>query len=121
MRGDKILETVLQAVTELNLDSATDEDILRISIAAEESATNLYNILSRKATNPILMKVLKDVAKEEKVHIGEFQTLLNIVDSEERESHGEGSEEVMELFIESKKPVAEFIDELKDIRHEEDD
>jgi len=90
---------MLQAVTEVDLSDLTDEDILRVSIAAEESAINIYNRLSRATSNTKLRDVLLDVAREEKVHIGEFQALLDEVDPEEMDAQIEGYEEVEEILL----------------------
>jgi rubrerythrin len=45
-----------------------------------------------------IKKVLLDVAKEEKEHVGEFQTLLLMFDKEQVEELKEGKEEVEELI-----------------------
>jgi len=45
-----------------------------------------------------IKKVLLDVAKEEKEHVGEFQTLLLMFDEEQVEELEEGKEEVEELI-----------------------
>jgi rubrerythrin len=94
----KYKEAIFQAVTEIDLDGATDEDILRIAIAAEQSATNLYNRLVKSASNEDLKKVLLDISREEKVHAGEFQALLFRLDPEEEQAHDEAYEEVEELL-----------------------
>jgi len=96
----RIKESVLQAITELNLEDATDQEILRIAISAEQSAINLYNILARASKHSLLKKVLLDIAKEEKVHIGEFHAVLDRVDSEEVESQEAGYEEVIDIETE---------------------
>jgi rubrerythrin len=41
--------------------------------------------------------VLLDIAKEEKAHVGEFQTLLLMVDKEQVTELSEGKKEVEEL------------------------
>lgn len=109
----KLYEKVFQAVTEIDLDGATDEDILRISIAAEQSAVNLYNKLSRIAKNSTLVKVLKDVALEEKVHVGEFQAMLMKIDPEEEDAIRDGFEEVGEI-MESKQKKTKKVFKVKE-------
>ena len=42
----------------------------------------------------IIKKILLDVVKEEKEHVGEFQTLLLMFDKEQMKSFEEGREEV---------------------------
>lgn len=85
---------ILSAITEFNTDSPSDEEILRISISAELSAVNLYQELSELTSNPKLKRVLLDIAREEKVHIGEFEALLDIIDEEYEASIEEGKQEV---------------------------
>ena len=50
------------------------------------------------AKKDVIKKVLLDVAKEEKEHVGEFQTLLLMFDKEQVEELKEGREEVEELM-----------------------
>ena len=45
-----------------------------------------------------IKKVMLDVAKEEKEHVGEFQTLLLRMDKEQVEEMNGGKEEVEELI-----------------------
>jgi rubrerythrin len=45
-----------------------------------------------------LKKVLLDIAKEEKAHVSEFQTLLLQKDQEQKEELEEGKKEVEELI-----------------------
>jgi rubrerythrin len=44
------------------------------------------------------MKLLLDVAKEEKTHVGEFQALLLMEDKEQEKELKEGKREVEELM-----------------------
>jgi rubrerythrin len=70
-----------------------DREILRLAIIAELDAVTLYEKL---AENKAIREVLLDVAKEEKTHVGEFQTLLLRVDPEQVEELKHGKEEVEE-------------------------
>ena len=92
-----IKESSLSSTTEIDLENSTDEEILRISISAELSAINLYKSLAMKTENKKLKSVLLDIAKEEKVHVYEFQNLLRELDSEEIESDNEAQEELKDL------------------------
>jgi len=74
-----------------------DKEILRAGIIAEYDAINLYEQMAALAQDENLKKVLLDVAKEEKEHVGEFQTLLLKRDRELGEEMEEGKEEVEEL------------------------
>jgi rubrerythrin len=44
-----------------------------------------------------IRKVLLDIAKEEKTHVGEFQTLLLQLDKEQERELEEGKKEVKEI------------------------
>jgi len=90
----KLNENTFSATTEIDLNKPTDEDILRIAISSELSAINLYNRLAKETKNKKLSKILLDVAKEEKLHVGEFESLLNDIDSEQKDASSEGDTEV---------------------------
>ncbi len=75
-----------------------DREILRLGIIAELDAINLYEQLAAKAKDENIKKVLLDVAREEKEHVGEFQTLLLDLDPEQVELMEEGAEEVREMI-----------------------
>ena len=74
-----------------------DNQILRLGMIAELDAVSLYEQLAAMTTNKNLKKVLLDVAKEEKTHIGEFQALLLKEDKEQVKELEAGKEEVDEL------------------------
>ena len=75
-----------------------DKEILRAALIAELDAINLYEEMAALVKNKHIKTVLMDVAKEEKEHVGEFQTLLLMFDKEQVESLEEGKEEVEELI-----------------------
>jgi rubrerythrin len=75
-----------------------DKEILRAGIIAEYDAINLYEQMAALTENQNIRKVLLDVAKEEKEHVGEFQTLLLKFDKEQVEEMEEGKKEVEELI-----------------------
>ncbi|MEM3586989.1 MAG: ferritin family protein [Candidatus Jordarchaeaceae archaeon] len=85
----------------INLDKLKREDlekeILRVGIIAELDAINLYEQLAAMAKNESTKKVLLDIAKEEKTHMGEFLALLLREDSQQVEELEEGKKEVGEL------------------------
>jgi len=74
-----------------------DKEILRVGIIAELDAINLYEQLAAMATNKNIERILMDIAKEEKTHIGEFQHLLLQEDKEQVKELEEGKKEVEEL------------------------
>jgi rubrerythrin len=72
-------------------------EILRVGIIAELDAVNLYEQLAAATENEDLKKVLLEIAKEEKTHVGEFQALLLKVDKQQLEELKKGAKEVEEL------------------------
>ncbi|MCF7835695.1 MAG: rubrerythrin [Candidatus Marinimicrobia bacterium] len=74
-----------------------DKEILRIGMIAELDAVSLYEQLAASTDNENIKKVMLDIAKEEKTHVGEFETLLLQLDKEQVEETEAGKEEVEEL------------------------
>jgi len=74
-----------------------DREILRAAIIAELDAVNLYEQLAAATTNENIRKVLLEVAREEKTHVGEFQALLLREDKEQVEELEKGRKEVEEI------------------------
>ena len=83
----------LERVNKENLD----KEILRAGIIAELDAINLYEQMAAMTENADIKKLLLDIAKEEKTHVGEFQALLLINDKEQEKELEEGKKEVKEL------------------------
>jgi rubrerythrin len=75
----------------------TDKEILRAGVIAELDAINLYEQMATMAKDKNLKKLLLDIAKEEKTHVGEFLTLLLRKDEEQEAELEEGKKEVEEL------------------------
>ncbi len=71
--------------------------ILRAAIIGEMDAINLYEQMAALTDNEDIRKVMLDIAKEEKAHVGEFQTLLLRLDQEHVEGLEQGKKEVQEL------------------------
>ena len=74
-----------------------DKEILRVAIIAELDAINLYEEMANMTDNKNLKAVLLDIAREEKTHVGEFQTMLLKLDEEQLIELQKGKEEVEEL------------------------
>jgi len=74
-----------------------DEQILRKSIIAELEAINMYEGFASVISNEKVRKVLKDVANEEKVHVGEFLELLLEIDKKQVNGINKGKIEVMRI------------------------
>ncbi len=75
-----------------------EREILRAGIIAELDAINLYEQMAAMTDNKKIRKVLLDIAKEEKTHVGEFQTLLLMFDKEQKKELEEGEKEVRKLI-----------------------
>jgi len=75
-----------------------DKEILRAGIIAELDAVSLYEQMAAMTGNEIIKEVLLDIAREEKAHVGEFQTLLLKEDEEQVRELEEGKKEVDELM-----------------------
>ncbi len=75
-----------------------DREILRAGMIAELDAVNFYEQMAALTENEAIRKVLQDIAKEEKTHLGEFQDLLLKEDEEQKEELKEGEKEVEELL-----------------------
>ena len=86
----------------INLDRVKKEDldkeILRAGMIAELDAVSLYEQLAAMTENEDIRKILLDIAKEEKTHIGEFEALLLRLDKEQARELEEGKKEVEELM-----------------------
>ncbi len=74
-----------------------DKEILRIAIIAELDATSFYEQMANMTESENLKKVLLEVAREEKTHVGEFQALLLKEDKEQEQELAKGKAEVEEL------------------------
>jgi rubrerythrin len=88
----------MMAKTPVNLEKIGKEDlnkeILRTGVIAEMDAINLYEQMAALTTKGSIKKVLLDIAKEEKTHVGEFLTLLLEEDKEQQKELEEGKKEV---------------------------
>ena len=86
----------------INLEKMKKEDldrgILRVGIIAELDAVNLYEQMAAMTENENIKKVLLDIAKEEKTHVGEFLALLLKKDEEQEKELEKGKKEVDELI-----------------------
>lgn len=74
-----------------------NKEVLRAGMIAELDAINLYEQLAAMALNPDIRKVLMDIAKEEKTHMAEFETLLLRIDKEQVQENEKGKKEIEEL------------------------
>jgi rubrerythrin len=80
----------------------TDQELIRairLMVAAEYEAIQLYQQLAESTDNKLAQDVLLDIADEEKVHAGEFLRLLHELDPGEQGFYDQGYQEVEEEFI----------------------
>lgn len=81
----------------VDLYPTDDKEILQLAIVAEFDAVSLYQQLASKTKNPIVKKILLNIAREEKTHIGEFQELLKRIDVEYSNELISGAQEINEI------------------------
>jgi len=74
-----------------------DKEILRVGMIAELDAVSLYEQMVAMTDNDQIKKVLMDIAKEEKTHIGEFETMLLKIDQEQVQENEKARKEIEEL------------------------
>ncbi|MHB8068043.1 MAG: ferritin family protein [Desulfobaccales bacterium] len=74
-----------------------NQELLRVAIIAELDAINLYEQLAALTDNTDIKKVFLDIAKEEKTHVGEFQTMLLRMDQEQVQEMENAKKEIKEL------------------------
>jgi rubrerythrin len=92
----KLLSKILINLEKIDKENL-DKEILRAGIIAELDAINLYEQMAAMTKNADIKSILLDIAKEEKTHVDEFQTLLLINDKEQEKELEEGKKEVEEL------------------------
>jgi rubrerythrin len=76
-----------------------DEELIRairFMVAAEYEAIQMYTQLAESTDNQLAVKVLKEIAQEELVHVGEFLRLLHELAPSEEQLYDKGAKEVEE-------------------------
>ncbi len=73
---------------------------IRLDIAAEEEAVNLYLAHADATEHPLARKVLTSIANEEREHLGEFSRLLQILTGDEDKWLTKGAREVETMAAE---------------------
>ncbi|OGP70712.1 MAG: rubrerythrin [Deltaproteobacteria bacterium RBG_13_60_28] len=91
-----MLSTIPADLSKLS-KASLNQELLRIGIIAELDAINLYEQLAALTDNADIKKVFLDIAKEEKTHVGEFQTMLLRLDKEQVEEMKHAQKEIKEL------------------------
>ena len=87
-----------QEIVKLPAGNQRDREIMRLSMIAELDAVNLYENLAKQTTNATVKDLLLDIANEEKVHVGEFEAMLEELDPEWEKYEDEGEEEAADKF-----------------------
>ena len=83
----------------------TDQELIRairFAVASEYEATQLYMQLAESTNNKLAVKVLKEIADEELVHVGEFLRLLRELAPDEEKFYAKGAKEVEEKIQKKK-------------------
>jgi len=83
-----------------NLTDAELVRAIRFMVAAEYEAVQMYMQLAESTDNELAIRVLTDIADEERVHAGEFLRLLYELAPDEAEFYAEGAAEVEEEIAE---------------------
>jgi rubrerythrin len=99
--GDEMLSKIPIDIAKLRKEDL-DKEILRSAMIAELDAINLYEQMADMTQDENVRNLLLDIAREEKTHVGEFQTLLLIKDKEQEKELAEGKKEVKELIKEGR-------------------
>jgi rubrerythrin len=85
---------------ERRLDRGELVRVIRFSIAAEYEAIQFYEQIAESTDDPLVQRVVRDIAGEEKEHAGEFLRLLHEIEPDEEEFYLHGYEEVEEMIKE---------------------
>ena len=88
-----------------NNKKLTNDELIRavrFTVAAEFEATQLYMQLAASTDNKLAVKVLKAVADEERVHVGEFLRLLRELAPDEEKFYANGTKEVEDMIKKTK-------------------
>ena len=83
----------------------TNEELIRairFSTAGEYEAIQLYMQLAESTNNKLAVEVLKEIADEEIVHVGEFLRLLHELAPDEEKLYAKGAKEVEEKIKKKK-------------------
>jgi rubrerythrin len=59
-----------------------DKEILRAAMIAELDAVNIYEQMANMTENEKIRRILLDIAREEKIHVAMFETVLLQTDKE---------------------------------------
>ncbi|MFZ2500185.1 MAG: demethoxyubiquinone hydroxylase family protein [Methanosarcina sp.] len=74
--GDESLLSKVLADIENTRPEDLDKEILRAAMIAELDAVNIYEQMANLTKNEEIRTVLLDIAREEKIHVAMFETVL---------------------------------------------
>ncbi|MCC4769417.1 rubrerythrin [Methanosarcina sp. DH2] len=80
--GGKSLLSETLADLENTSQKDLDKEILRAAMIAELDAVNLYEQMANLTKNEEIRKILLDIARQEKIHVAMFETVLLQADKE---------------------------------------
>lgn len=88
-----------------NSRKLTSEELIRairFSVAAEFEATQVYMQLAESIDNKLAEKVLREIANEELVHVGELLRLIRELAPNEEKFYAAGAKEVEAKILQMK-------------------
>lgn len=87
---------------------------IRLDMANELEAMTVYTAHACACQDPLVKKVLKDIADEERTHLGELEALLRYLDPSNLDHECAGACEVLDQICKMS-PTAELSPELVDL------
>jgi rubrerythrin len=86
---------------DLNKKLSTEEivRVLRFLVSAEYEAVQIYQQAVNSFDDPLFKQVINSIIDEEKVHAGEFLTLLKTLQPNEESFYEKGKKEVLDIKI----------------------
>jgi rubrerythrin len=79
----------------------SDEDLiraLRLDASAELDAISLYGSHKDSTTNVVVKAALDDIINEERIHLGEFERLIEVLTQDEADFMLKGAHEIEQKF-----------------------
>jgi len=82
----------------VDVKDMSDVQLCRKGMVEEIKAINLYEQMAAQATDARVRELLLDIAEEEKVHMVEFEELMERLDPSWEEVEEEGEQESEDMF-----------------------
>jgi hypothetical protein len=96
MNNGLLIEGAADGFNDLIQGKSKNLRAIRVATMTEYEAINLYEKLAEDVSNKKLKEVLLDIGREEKIHVGELEEMLDKLDPEHEPSVEEGAKEVKE-------------------------